>query len=221
MLFQYELYDIVNILRFIVIILQVIGAVGLIIVGSSKIRISGPINNSIVFTIGGLIVAIFLVINERILFLISGVVGSSVPHFYEDLYPIFRYSLFEITPNVVLLIVFGVLFLFLGIKNKEKYGKLLMISGIFWCVFGVISIVSNSIIILRYIHSSFFLYTFVLSMQFLVSITSIFTIISSVFFLIYAVKIKVKILLGSSIVLLVASNIIAVNSLFQLIIYIL
>jgi hypothetical protein len=192
-------------LRFLVVTLQVTGAIGLIIVGSSRIRKNDTINNSVVFTIVGFIVALLLVINERTFSLIAGLVG---PTFYDFLYPIFHLVLFEMIPNLVLLSTFGILLLFLGMKNKQNFGKFLMFSGIFWIVFGGFSLAVNSITLLQDLHYPVpFTYTSYIS---LISIASAFTIISSVFFLIYAIKIKVKLLLFSSIVLLVASSLYAV-----------
>ena len=218
-MFQYGILDeflddTVRILSFIIILLQVLGAIGLIIVGSSRIRKNGTIKNSVVFTIGGFILAIFLVLNERIYFLMVRLGGSE---FLEDLGPIFYQLLIQMLPSVVSLTTFGALFLLLGIKNKQNYGKFLMLSGIFWIIFGTISILLNINYILGYIRmphisglSGFYL-------EYVRVIIPVFTVISSVFFLIYAIKIKVKTLLYSSIILLVASKLSAVTIILEFI----
>lgn len=216
---QFELYDIVNISRFIAILLQVIGAIGLIIVGSSRIRKNNTINNSVVFAYIGLIEALVLVVNERILDLLT-VLGGSV--FLDYLRPIFYVVLIQMLPNLVSLTTFGALFLFLGTRNKQNYGKFLMFSGIFWVIFGAISILiySNYLLldILAYYHiSNPFPYIYFLIMEFVWAIIPIFTVISSVFFLIYAIKIKVKTLLFCSIIFLVATSLSAVASILELI----
>jgi hypothetical protein len=203
LLLQYDLSDIVYILDFISIIYQVIGAIGLIIVGTSRVRKNGTINNSGVFSIGGLIVAIYFVVNGRIFSLLGGLGGLE---FYEDLAPTFYALLFQMIPNLVSLTIFGVLFLFLGVKNKQNYGRFLMFSGIFWIVFGIISILQHSMILLTHMHIYIFPYEVYVSIIHVWTIGSVLTVISSVFFLIYAIKIKVKILLASSIMLLIAST---------------
>ena len=123
------LFEIVNILSFIVVITRVVGAIGLIVVGCSNIRKNGMTRNSMVFLIIGFMIAIYFVINERILNLMAAFGG---PSFYEYLWPIFYQLLYQIIPNLILLSTFGGLFLFLGIKNKQNYGKFLLFSSISW-----------------------------------------------------------------------------------------
>jgi len=204
MLFQYDIFDIMLILRFIIVFLQVIGFLGLIIVGSSRIRNSGTINKSMVFIIVGAIEIIYLAINDRIFTLILGLSGSM------------REALNGMIPNIISLITFGSLFLFLGIRNRQNFGKYLMYSGIFWTVFGVISIVPYSIIFLLAIVPAGIPYSLIQLVYVMIPIASIFMVTSSVFFVIYASKLDVKILLISSICLLVASSSFAVLWLLRL-----
>lgn len=204
MLFQYDIFDIMLILRFIIVFLQVIGFIGLIIVGSSRIRNSGTINKSMVFIIIGAIEIIYLAINDRIFTLILGLSGSM------------REALNGMIPNIISLITFGSLFLFLGIRNRQNFGKYLMYSGIFWTVFGVISIVPYSIIFLLAIVPAGIPYSLIQLVYVMIPIASIFMVTSSVFFVIYASKLDVKILLISSICLLVASSSFAVLWLLRL-----
>lgn len=204
MLFQYDIFDIMLILRFIRVFLQVIGFLGLIIVGSSRIRNSGTINKSMVFIIVGAIEIIYLAINDRIFTLILGLSGSM------------REALNGMIPNIISLITFGSLFLFLGIRNRQNFGKYLMYSGIFWTVFGVISIVPYSIIFLLAIVPAGIPYSLIQLVYVMIPIASIFMVTSSVFFVIYASKLDVKILLISSICLLVASSSFAVLWLLRL-----
>ena len=211
MLFQYDIFDIMLILRFIIVFLQVIGFLGLIIVGSSRIRNSGTINKSMVFIIVGAIEIIYLAINERIFTLIWGLSGV-----YTIEILVVREALNGMIPNLISLITFGSLFLFLGIRNRQNFGKYLMYSGIFWTVFGVISIVPYSIIFLLAIVPAGIPYSLIQLVYVMIPIASIFMVTSSVFFVIYASKLDVKILLISSICLLVASSSFAVLWLLRL-----
>ena len=210
MLFQYDIFDIMLILRFIIVFLQVIGFLGLIIVGSSRIRNSGTINKSMVFIIVGAIEIIYLAINDRIFTLILGLSGV-----YTIEILVVREALNGMIPNIISLITFGSLFLFLGIRNKQNFGKYLMYSGIFWTVFGVISIVPYSIFLLAIVPAGI-PYSLIQLVYVVIPIASIFMVTSSVFFVIYASKLDVKILLISSICLLVASSSFAVLWLLRL-----
>ena len=210
MLFQYDIFDIMLILRFIIVILQVIGLLGLIIVGSSRIRNSGTINKAMVFIIVGAIEIIYLAINDRIFTLILGLSGV-----YTIEILVVREVLNGMIPNIISLITFGSLFLFLGIRNRQNFGKYLMYSGIFWTVFGVISIVPYSIFLLAIVPAGI-PYSLIQLVYVMMPIASIFMVTSSVFFVIYASKLDVKILLISSICLLVASSSFAVLWLLRL-----
>jgi len=210
MLFQYDIFDIMLILRFIIVFLQAIGFLGLIIVGSSRIRNSGTINKSMVFIIVGAIEIIYLAINDRIFTLILGLSGV-----YTIEILVVREALNGMIPNIISLITFGSLFLFLGIRNRQNFGKYLMYSGIFWTVFGVISIVPYSIFLLAIVPAGI-PYSLIQLVYVMMPIASIFMVTSSVFFVIYASKLDVKILLISSICLLVASSSFAVLWLLRL-----
>jgi hypothetical protein len=210
MLFQYDIFDIMLILRFIIVFLQVIGFLGLIIVGSSRIRNSGTINKSMVFIIVGAIEIIYLAINDRIFTLILGLSGV-----YTIEILVVREALNGMIPNIISLITFGSLFLFLGIRNRQNFGKYLMYSGIFWTVFGVISIVPYSIFLLAIVPAGI-PYSLIQLVYVMMPVASIFMVTSSVFFVIYASKLDVKILLISSICLLVASSSFAVLWLLRL-----
>ena len=100
MLFQFfiyiVIYELMNILRFIMVSLQILGALGLIIVGSSQFRKNRTINKSVVFIIVGVIVIIYLAINERIYFLISELSGEYIS--------ILSYALVYMIPNLISLI---------------------------------------------------------------------------------------------------------------------
>jgi len=213
MLFQYIIIDIMNILHFIIVFLQVTGSISLVIVGTSQTRSNGKINKAILFTIAGFIVAIYLAINERIFYLLWGLSGEMTILIF-----MVRHVLIYIIPNVIFLITFGALFLFLGIKNKQNFGKYLRYSGIFWIVFGVIAIAATSILLFTPYFGGFSIQLYLTGL-YMIPIASIFMVTASVFFMIYAGKLDIKILLYSSIFLLVASSIFAVNSLLQLIMF--
>ena len=215
MLFQYDIFDIMFILRFVIVLFQVTGFLGLIIVGSSRIRNTGTINKSVVFTIVGVIEIIYLVINECIFRLILVMTG----HYTLQILMV-QDALNGLIPNIISLVTFGSLFLILGIRNRQNFGKYLKYSGIFGIVFGVISIVANNILFLGYVPYPI-PFSFILLGYIITPIASIFMVTSSVFFVIYASKLDSKILLYSSIFLLVASSLFAVNSLLLLIMVIL
>ena len=196
---------------------QVIGLLGLILVGSSRFREDGTINKSVILIIVGSVEIIYLVINERIYYLIQGIMGPITLQLLA-----MRSALYGLVPNVISLITFGVLFLYLGIKNKENYGKLLMFSAIFRVVCGIILIVPYSIDLLSYLPLSIpnQVEHIIFRVGLLIaSIASIIMITSSVFFMRYASKINVKLLFYSSIFLFVASILFFVNSLILITYY--
>lgn len=206
------LIDLRGILSFIVVLFQVLGLVGLIVVGTSRIRNINSINKSVVLIIVGAIEVIYLAINERVFSVIFHLVGY---YTYEIL--AMREALYGLVPNIISLITFGALFLYLGLRNRENLGKLLMISAIFWIVYGTILFVPYSIYVISYFTPlTLQVYQFA---SILILIASIFRIISSVFFMIYAFKIHVKVLLYSSILLVVASVLFFGNSLVLIFIY--
>ena len=215
MLFQADIFDIMRILSLIMVFLQVIGFSGLIIVGSSRIRNSSTINKSVIFTIVGVVEILYLTINQRLFLVILGVEG-----YYTMPLLMLQNALNGMIPNIISLITFGVLFLLLGLKNKQNSGKLLMYSGIFWIVFGVILIVPYSIFLVTYIPLPVppELFNFA---RITILIATIFKVTSSIFFVIYASKLRIKILLYSSIFLFVASSVSAVISLVELSLFIL
>jgi hypothetical protein len=213
MLFQYVIIDIMNILDVIIMIHQVLGFLGLIIFGTAQRRNESKIYKPIVFTIIGLIQIVYLAFNERISFLIL-----SLMHYYTIWFLMVQYALITMIPNIVSLITLGVLFVFLGVRNKQHFGKLLMYSGIFWIVFGSISIIGNGIILLSYVITIPFP-LFLIPLMIIIG-SSIFMGVASLFFVMYASKLGKKLLLSSSILLLVASILFAINSLLQILIYI-
>ena len=139
------LIDLRGILSFIVVLFQVLGLVGLIVVGTSRIRNINSINKSVVLIIVGAIEVIYLAINERVFSVIFHLVGY---YTYEIL--AMREALYGLVPNIISLITFGALFLYLGLRNRENLGKLLMISAIFWIVYGTILFVPYSIYVISY-----------------------------------------------------------------------
>jgi hypothetical protein len=120
-----------------------------------------------------------------------------------------------LVPNIISLITFGSLFLYLGFKNKENFGKFLIFSAIFWIVCGIILLVPYSITFMANLPLTITFQAIQIA-YILISIALIFRIISSVFFMIYAFKIDVKVLFYSSIFMLVASILFFVNSLVQI-----
>ncbi|MHA2123489.1 MAG: hypothetical protein ACW990_20000, partial [Promethearchaeota archaeon] len=112
MLFQYDIYDFMGILDFIIIVLQLIAFCSLVSFGISRTKNNDAINKSVMFPIAGIINIIYLAIYERINFLIY----RFAPGILEQIMA--QSALRVIVPNILLLITFGVLFLFLGIKNS-------------------------------------------------------------------------------------------------------
>lgn len=213
MLFQVDIYDIMDILRYIIIFFQVPGSIGLVIAGTSQIRRNDKIIKPILFTIVGVIVTTYLAIEWPIWFIIY-----RLAHDTEMWVFMVQNLLVEMIPNIISLITFGVLFLLLGIKNKQNHGKRLMYSGIFWIAFAVIVIPANSIILYSYLPGPFSI-ELLLTALIMPPIASIFMVTASIFFVIYATKLKFKILLCSSLFLLLASSVFTINSLLRLITY--
>lgn len=127
MLFQADIFDIMRILSLIMVFFQVIGFSGLIIVGSSRIRNSGTINKAVIFTIVGVVEILYLTINQRLFLVIWGVEG-----YYTMPLLMLQNALNGMIPNIISLITFGVLFLLLGLKNKQDSGKLWKTFKVFW-----------------------------------------------------------------------------------------
>lgn len=198
MLFQLDIFDVINILRVTPVILLVASSIGLIIVGVSQIRNEDKFNTSLILIIDGIIIILYFVINERLSMVLLGVSG------YTILYLMIQYTLYYLIPNIIVLITLGISFLILGIKNKQNFGKFLIYSGIFWIIFCSIAIVANSIYLLSYLPGPFGI-PLLLTVLILPIIASIFAIIAGVFFIIYASKLDMKILLVSSILLLLYS----------------
>lgn len=199
MLFQLDLVDIINILRLIAVFSLVAGSIGLIIVGVSQIRKGGMINIPLILIIDGIIIILYYTLNERFSMVLLGISG-----YYTILYLMIQFALYYLIPNIILLITFGVSFIILGIRNKQNFGKYLLYSGIFWVVFCSMEIVAKSIYLLSYLPGPFgdLLYLIVFIMPI---IASIFVIIAGIFFILYASKLELKIILASSILILLYS----------------
>ena len=211
MLFQaFEvLLNTLRILSFIIVVFQAIGLLGLIFVGSSRFREDSTINKSLILLIIGIVEIIYLAINQRIYYLIQGIVGPITLQLLA-----MQDALNNLIPNIISLLTFGVLFLYLGISNRRNYGKLLIFSAIFRIVCGIILILPYSITFLSNLPHTITLQDIQLA-YIIIPIASIFMITSSVFFMIYAFRIDKKVLFFSSIFLLVASSLFFVNSLVQ------
>ncbi|NHJ20485.1 MAG: hypothetical protein EAX91_06065 [Candidatus Lokiarchaeota archaeon] len=203
------LIDLRGILSFIIVLFQAIGFLGLILVGSSRFRKESTINKSVILIIVGAVEIIYLVINQRIYYLIYRIQGFLTLQLLA-----MQDALYRLVPNIISLITFGALFLYLGISNRRNYGKLLMLSAIFRIVCGIILIIPYSITFLSNLPYTITLQELQLA-YIIIPIASIFMITSSVFFMIYASKIDKKVLFFSSIFLLVASSLFFVNSLVQ------
>jgi hypothetical protein len=200
MLFQLDLVDVIYSLRFINVIFLVAGSIGLVIVGVSQLRNEGIMNMPFILIIDGIIIILYFSLNERLSMVLLGISGH-----YTILYFMIQDALYYLIPNIILLFTFGVSFIILGIRNKQNFGKFLMYSGIFWIVFGTMAIIADSIELLSWLPGLGPSFLIILIPLLTLIIASIFAITAGVFFIIYASKRDLKILLTSSILLLLYS----------------
>ena len=157
---------------------------------------------------------IYLVINERIFNLIFGLQGV----YTLELLAI-QDALNYLVPNIISMMTFGGLFLYLGIRNKQNFGRLLVLSAICRIIGGIILIFPYNITSLANLSLPITLQDLQLAYM-IIPIASISVIISYIFLLRYTLKINVKLLFYASILLLVASSLFFVKSIIQFIIII-
>lgn len=215
MFFQFEiLIAFSRILQFTVVLFQAIGFLGLITVGITRTREKSIIEKSFLLIIVGSAEFIYLVINERIFNLIFGLQGV----YTLELLAI-QDALNYLVPNIISMMTFGGLFLYLGIRNKQNFGRLLVLSAICRIIGGIILIFPYNITSLANLSLPITLQDLQLAYM-IIPIASISVIISYIFLLRYTLKINVKLLFYASILLLVASSLFFVKSIIQFIIII-
>ena len=195
MLFQ--LYDLINLLQLIVYFLLISGYLFIAISGAFNLRREEKYNGAVFFVIIGAVELLYEVMRWRVYSWIYYVMG------YSPLSTIVVEAIMSVIPYFISIITFGVFFLILWKKNSENHGKLLLISGILWIVYSVI------LFVIYFLAWDLFPLTilYIISQGVVLGV-SVLMIVSRIFLLVYAAKIKGKFLIISSIFLLTASIII-------------
>ena len=125
-----------------------------------------------------------------------------------------NYAILWIIPYIISIITFGVLTIILAKRNKENSGKRLLLSGIFW-------IIPTSILLVINIYGFFPVAQPVAAIFGNISIfVTLFMVVSRIFLLLYASRIKEKNILVASILLLIASIVFIFYAVIDFIIYI-
>lgn len=192
MLFQ--LIEIRIILELTIYSLLIIAYLFIVIAGALNLKKEEKLQGSIFFTIIGAIEIVYGLLKARLSYLVYALIGFSVN---------INHIIMFIIPNIISIITFGILIIILGKKNNERFGKNLLLSGIFWTVYSVILLIINIILF----PISLFPITPTLALIFeIVAVIIIpLMVVSRIFLLLYALKIRVKCLAISSIILIIAS----------------
>ncbi|NHJ22846.1 MAG: hypothetical protein EAX91_18025 [Candidatus Lokiarchaeota archaeon] len=195
MLFQ--IYDLINLLQIIVYFLLISGYLFIAISGAFNLRREEKYNGAVFFVIIGAVELIYEAMRWHVYNWVYYVMG------YSPFSVIIVEAIMSVIPYFISIITFGVFFLILWKKNSENHGKILLISGIFWIVYSVV------MFLIYFLAWDLFPLTilYIISQGVVVGV-SILMIVSRIFLLVYATKIKEKFLIISSIFLLNASIII-------------
>jgi hypothetical protein len=195
MLFQ--LYDLINLLQLIVYFLLISGYLFIAISGAFNLRREEKYNGAVFFVIIGAVELIYEVMRWRVYSWVYYIMG------YSPLSAIIVEAIMSVIPYFISIITFGVFVLILWKKNSENHGKLLLLSGIFWIVY------SGVLFVIYFLAWDLFPLTilYIISQGVVLGV-SVLMIVSRIFLLVYAAKIKETFLIISSIFLLTASIII-------------
>ncbi|MHA2431336.1 MAG: hypothetical protein ACXACC_09965, partial [Promethearchaeota archaeon] len=167
----------------------------IVIAGALNLRREEKLNGSKFFIIIGAVETVYELIKWRLWPLVYMFMGSTIQSMR------IVYAITAIIPIIISIITFGILIIILGRRNKQNFGKNLLLSGIFWTIFAVIQLVRNILF------GGFFPLniTIITTFQIVGVIVIAFMVVSRIFLLLYASKINEKYLLASSIILLIAS----------------
>jgi len=193
MLFQP--YEIRNLLDVVISFLLVSGYLFIVIAGALNLRREEKLNGSKFFIIIGAVETVYELIKWRLWPLVYMFMGSTIQSMR------LVHAIMWIIPNIISIITFGILVIILGKKNKENFGKNLLLSGTFWIVF------AGFLLIRSILFGGFFPLNITIITTFYIMgvIIIAFMVVSRIFLLLYASKINEKYLLASSIILLIAS----------------
>jgi hypothetical protein len=125
------------------------------------------------------------------------------------------HAIMRVIPSIISVVTFGIFFLILWKKNPENHGKKLLLSGIFWIVYSVVLLV-NYILTWDFFPLSPNIY---IILHEIILGASILMIVSRIFIMVYAIKIKEKFILIASIFLLIASIILIGFSVIDFMVY--
>ncbi|MFX1276885.1 MAG: hypothetical protein ACFFBP_00890 [Promethearchaeota archaeon] len=212
MLYQLE-FDFGNLMMIINIIISsllISGYIFIVIGGASNLKGNEKLKGSIFL----LIIGVVEIIYEHFKWLLQFDFFYEFFNDFEFSYR-FSYTISYIVPHLISIITFGVLILILGVWNKENLGKSLITSGILMIIYAANQLIFSSLLY------DFLPLTLPANINAIIIIisTSIiaFLIVSRIFLLLYAIKIKEKYLLTSSIILLIASQLLLFYKILELI----
>jgi len=207
MLFQ--LIQIRSILDVILSSLLISGYFFIIIAGVINLKREEKLKSSIFLTIIGAVEILYEFLKWRLYN--SIIIIFSEPNL---LIVQINYAILRIIPYIISIITFGVLTIILAKRNKENSGKRLLLSGIFW-------IIPTSILLVINIYGFFPIAQPVAAIFGNISIfVTLFMVVSRIFLLLYASRIKEKNILVASILLLIASIVFIFYTVIDFIIYI-
>lgn len=183
--------DEIRIFLFVIVgFLKILGYVFIVIFGAFNFKREEKVRGSIFFVIIGALEIIYELLEWRLYGLIPVIMDYSVLSYWIS------YAIMYIIPYIISLTTFGILIIILGKRNKENYGKSLLLSGIFWIIYSSILLITNIYGLFKSI---------VLIRQIVLIIVIAFAVVSMTFFVLYSSKIKEKKLLIASVILLTAS----------------
>ncbi|MFX1353289.1 MAG: hypothetical protein ACFFGP_04945 [Promethearchaeota archaeon] len=189
--------------------LLILGYLFIAIAGAFNLKREEKLNGSIFLIIIGAVEILYEILKFRLYNMILTVMGYTLESMS------ITYTIWNIIPYIISIFTFGILIIILGKKNKENFGKTLLLSGIFWIVYSVMILIKNIVIF------PFSLLPIppivVITFQIVAVVFITFMVLSRIFLMLYGSKISERYLFGSSIILLIASTVLIIYSILGLI----
>ncbi|MFW9784636.1 MAG: hypothetical protein ACFFFB_20310 [Candidatus Heimdallarchaeota archaeon] len=193
MLFQ--LVEINSILFFILTLLLILGYLFLVITGAINLKREENLKAPLFLIIIGAVEIVYELLKWQLYNYLPFLMG------YTMLSYRITYSIMRIVPYVISIITFGVLIIILAKRNKENFGKKLLLSGIFWIIYAATLLIIN-------IYGLFPVTPTVIVIFINLSLIVIaFMVASRIFLLLYSIKMNEKNLLVASILFITASTV--------------
>jgi len=189
--------------------LLILGYLFIAIAGAFNLKREEKLNGSIFLIIIGAIEIIYEILKFRLYNMILTIMGFSIESMS------LTYTIWNIIPYIISIITFGVLIIILAKRNKEHFGKTLLLSGIFWIIYSVMILIKNIVFF------PFSLFPIppivVITFQIVAVVLITFMVLSRIFLMLYGSKISERYLFVSSIILLIASIVLIIYSILGLV----